>query len=91
MKRATIAAIFAAGVMLASVAPAAAEWPNDKPIRVVVGFGAGGGTDIVARIVAQPLSELLHQAVVIETSRVPAAPLPAIWSRKPTRTATPPP
>jgi tripartite-type tricarboxylate transporter receptor subunit TctC len=65
MKRTTIAAAVAATVMLAA-APAAAEWPNDKPIRVVVGFGAGGGTDIVARIIAAPLSELLHQTVVVE-------------------------
>jgi tripartite-type tricarboxylate transporter receptor subunit TctC len=59
----------AAAVMTAaalSTAPAFAEWPNDKPIRVIVGFGAGGGTDIVARIVAAPLSELLHQTVLIE-------------------------
>ena len=47
-------------------APAAAEWPNDRPIRVLVGFGAGGGTDIVSRIIAQPLSELLKQSVVVE-------------------------
>jgi tripartite-type tricarboxylate transporter receptor subunit TctC len=66
MHRTTIAAAFAAGVMLASAAPAMAEWPNDKPIRVIVGFGAGGGTDIVARIVAAPLSEQLHQTVLIE-------------------------
>ncbi len=47
-------------------APAAAqEWPR-KPIRMLVGFGAGGGTDIVARIIAQPLSEALGQQVVIE-------------------------
>jgi len=65
MKRRTIAAAVAATVMLAA-APAAAEWPNDKPIRVVVGFGAGGGTDIVARIIAATLSELLHQMVVVE-------------------------
>ena len=59
----------AAAVMTAaalSTAPAFAEWPNDKPIRVIVGFGAGGGTDIVARIVAAPLAELLHQTVLIE-------------------------
>jgi tripartite-type tricarboxylate transporter receptor subunit TctC len=51
--------------LLAS-APAQAEWPNDKPIRIIVGFGAGGGTDIVARVIAQPLQEMLKQSVVIE-------------------------
>jgi tripartite-type tricarboxylate transporter receptor subunit TctC len=66
MKRTTIAAAFAAGILISAAAPATAEWPADKPIRVIVGFGAGGGTDIVARIVAAPLSELLHQTVVIE-------------------------
>ena len=44
---------------------AAQDWPT-RPIRIVVGFGAGGGTDIVARIVSQPLSETLGQPVVIE-------------------------
>src|SRR5512136_2082353 len=64
MKRLTIAATMAAA-LLASV-PGAAEWPSDKPIRVLVGFGPGGGTDIVTRIIAPPLSELLHQTVVVE-------------------------
>jgi tripartite-type tricarboxylate transporter receptor subunit TctC len=66
MKRKGIAAMIAAGLIVAAAAPAAAEWPNDRPIRVLVGFGAGGGTDIVTRIIAQPLSELLHQSVVVE-------------------------
>jgi len=66
VKRVLIVAAFAAATITATAAPVLAEWPADKPIRVIVGFGAGGGTDIVARIVAQPLSELLHQTFVIE-------------------------
>ena len=64
MKRVSVIVALAAAVVAAG--PTAAEWPNDKPIRVLVGFGAGGGTDIVSRIIAPPLSELLHQTVVVE-------------------------
>ena len=66
MKRTAIAALFAAVSLLASTVPSSAEWPAERPIRVLVGFGAGGGTDIVSRIIAQPLSELLKQSVVVE-------------------------
>src|SRR5262249_61107563 len=38
----------------------------DRPIKMVVGFSAGGGTDVVARIVAQKLSEGLGQTVLVE-------------------------
>jgi tripartite-type tricarboxylate transporter receptor subunit TctC len=41
------------------------DFPN-RPIRMLVGFGAGGGTDIVARIVAQKMIESLGQSVVVE-------------------------
>jgi tripartite-type tricarboxylate transporter receptor subunit TctC len=41
------------------------EFPS-HPIRMLVGFGAGGGTDIVARIVAQKMAESLGQSVVVE-------------------------
>ena len=66
MKRTWIMAALAAGLLTAAAAPASAEWPNDRPIRVLVGFGAGGGTDIVSRIIAVPLGEVLHQSVIVE-------------------------
>jgi len=52
---------------LSAAGPGCAEepWPA-RPIRMVVGAGAGGGTDIAARLIAQPLSELLGQPVVVE-------------------------
>ena len=38
----------------------------DRPIKVIVGFSAGGGTDVIARILAQKLSETMSQSVVVE-------------------------
>jgi len=43
----------------------AADYPT-HPIRLIVGFPPGSATDIVARIIAQPLSERLGQQVVVE-------------------------
>jgi len=46
-------------------AQAQSDYPN-RPIRLIIGFPAGGSTDIVGRVVAQKLSERLGQAVVVE-------------------------
>ena len=43
----------------------AQSWPT-KPIRLLVGFAPGGGTDIVARALAPRMSEVLGQPVIIE-------------------------
>jgi tripartite-type tricarboxylate transporter receptor subunit TctC len=40
-------------------------FPN-RPIRMVVGFGAGGSTDVAARIMAQKMSEILGQTILVE-------------------------
>src|SRR4051794_11494667 len=63
-QRAMAALAFAAAAL--PCAPASAQDYPARTIRIVVGFGPGGGTDIVSRILAQPLQEKLGQAVVVE-------------------------
>src|ERR671924_1485456 len=52
-------------VALLAAAPAYAQYP-EKPIRLVVGFTAGGPTDLPARFIAERLGERLGQRVVVE-------------------------
>ena len=58
---------FALGVGLAP-APSQAQATKypDRPVKVVVGFSAGGGTDVAARVIAQKLTEAMGQTFVVE-------------------------
>jgi tripartite-type tricarboxylate transporter receptor subunit TctC len=58
-------AALAASADLAAAQDSAASFPS-KPVRIIVGFAAGGGNDLVARTVGPRLSEILGQPVVIE-------------------------
>jgi tripartite-type tricarboxylate transporter receptor subunit TctC len=46
-------------------APALAQYPS-KPVRLIVPFAPGGGTDIVARVMAQKANELTRQSVIVD-------------------------
>ena len=53
-------------LILASLAPAAADtWP-DRPTKIIVSQAAGGTPDIICRIISDKLSDLLGQRVVVE-------------------------
>jgi tripartite-type tricarboxylate transporter receptor subunit TctC len=52
-------------LLFLSVSAFAQDWPS-KPVRVIVGYPAGGGHDFTARIVATRLAEVLKQPFVVE-------------------------
>ena len=53
------------GLSSASVVAQTAQWPT-RPIKIVIPFGAGGGTDVIGRFLAQKLTENLGQTVVVD-------------------------
>src|SRR5262245_11810935 len=70
----TLGRFFSVLVALAWLAPLAARSQDAypmRPVRLIVGFAAGGPTDIPARYIADKLGELIGQRVVVENK--PAA------------------
>ena len=62
---AALLAMLALALLVPSPSSHAQAWPS-RPLRVVVNFGAGGSTDVIARAMAAPLAESLGQPVVVE-------------------------
>src|SRR5437773_6141954 len=64
---AAVLQLLLAAMLLLGIVPAATAqgYPN-RPVRVVVGFPAGGPTDVIARMVAQKLSDTLGQQFFVE-------------------------
>jgi tripartite-type tricarboxylate transporter receptor subunit TctC len=54
----------------------AEDWPKQKQIHILVGFAPGSTTDIVARLAAPKLGEVLGQTVVVENKAARAATSP---------------
>ncbi|MFL6796322.1 MAG: Bug family tripartite tricarboxylate transporter substrate binding protein [Xanthobacteraceae bacterium] len=63
--RGRVAACAALVMLTVGPAQAQSDYPN-KPIRMVVGFAAGGGNDLFARLVGAKMGEYLGQSLVIE-------------------------
>lgn len=67
MKYSTIAkGVFAGAMMLAASSAIAADWKPSGPIKLQIGFGAGGETDTIGRIVASVMEEQTGWDVVAE-------------------------
>ena len=58
--------VFSAGLLSSLLSPTVLGAYPDKPIKVIVPFAPGGGTDLVARTLAVPMSETLRQPIVID-------------------------
>lgn len=66
MKRSVSSALFLSVALLAALPQAMAQSYPVKPVRIIVGFSAGGANDIVARVVGQKLAEIWGQQIAVD-------------------------
>lgn len=65
-RRATLTLALSAGLAAPAVRAQPAAWRPTRPIRLVVPFAPGGSNDTVARLIAEPVGQILGQTLVIE-------------------------
>jgi tripartite-type tricarboxylate transporter receptor subunit TctC len=66
LRHAIVPALLVAGLCCVGARPVAAQdWPT-RPVTMVVPFAAGGGTDVLGRLIGRRLSEILGQQVIVE-------------------------
>ena len=65
-RRTALAAAACLGLATLTAPALAQDHYPDKPIRLLLGFAPGGGSDMVARLIAKPLGERLGQSVVVD-------------------------
>ena len=61
-----VAGVLTAGLVALAVAPAQADDYPSRPIRFIVGFAAGGGNDLFARLVLQKFQEQTGATAIVE-------------------------
>ena len=78
MKRRTLSGVGLGAVAAPAIARAQAKYPSSAPIKLVIPFAAGGPTDIIGRKVAQKMTDLLGQTMIVENKAGAAGQIGAV-------------